>query len=1308
LKQLTFKWLKRLWTFIAANLIVIALILTIARVASTDINVYKVKLIQWIAAEYDINVSVDDISAGIDFSGLVLTLENVRFVDAPLLPFKLELKHLFLHLDFINSLKEKELVFNDISLKGADLTLKSFQQTQSIESSLLDQTSTQLTVGSLKDIFLSRLNSFSIKDSQLNFTDHLSIKKTIYIQDLSWFNRGERHQGVGKASLSGVSNDNNLEFLINISGDAKGDNSQLLANLYAHADNLNLQEYLQPQINPLATLKKAKASFKLWGEFDFNGPKHLQVELGRSDIAWELLGESHDWQLKQGLLQFSYQDYNWLFDTYDLNFDYNYVPWPTMKLSGKGVGGQSGHFDLAGVNLNTITPFALLFSTASQSQIETVKRLEIGGDVNSIDVTVDKPGELTIRTNIDAFNNQAVGAIPGISDADMVISANQDTGRAHITLSPQNINFDQQLNRAIPVKQGDLWLNWAIADEGITVSSEKSALVTDDIDSLTQFSLFIPQQGQSERQPFLSLYSYVSVNDASKAQHYFPINAMGQDVYDYLQPTVSQGEVTGAKVLWYGALSDYPYAQQQGVFQAFIPVKNAHYNFYEGWQGLTDLDIDLLFENDRLSMHSSTAKLGAMQLQDVVGQVDHLTADGVIEIKGKVVEEGEKVAQYIANTPLKENVGEALKVINIHKPIQGDIEIRIPLDSANGDPLVTGVLDFEDNDVDLELSDALTIPFKQVTGQLRFNNGEVNTKGMSAALFEQPVDFSFYTTPLADQFQMKMDLSGQWNAETLTENRPELSILQLGGKFDWQGDVAFTQFDEGGFQYQLNLSSPLQGMKTDLPSPYNKNPLQTWLTDVEFSGDEATAKWDATISNKVKFEGALDYQTDQTNIPYLYLGLGNAQRLPIDQDKQVIRIHESETSLTAWMPTILELVGYNQSKQEKQQQEDADSLLTIDDIYVNVKQSELFNEPLTNVNTHIQHQDKLWTIDTQSSQTDSHVEYREGIPDRYDINVKRLQLDSFDIDAAHALFFPSTGDALAARSENLREDYPEVFLECETCLYQKMNLSHLSAHVFPSKSRYTIDYLRFGEEDKFTHLSGVWDQRRTNIIVDSKENSDTSLLHRLGYATPVLYQQADVSGALNWIGAPWQFNLPSLSGVISAELENGMITEVNDNGARLLSFLSLDAIRRSLNLEYGNVFSKGLGFDSLSFSSNITNGIVKSDDFYLDGSAGKIAGGGLIDLPNFSVNYRLSYSPAVTSSLPVLAAFAVNPLTGAAVLMLTKLLEPVVDTIIRIDFSVKGVITDPVVKIESSEKGKIKLQNSAVLEALENQQAQEQ
>ena len=1298
MKKFIFKWFRWLCACIAANLILIALLLTIARVASTDVNTYKVKLIEWIAAEHDINVSVDEISAGVDFSGLVLTLKNVSFVDAPLLPFELKLDHLFLHLDFINSIKQKTFVFNDISIKGADLTLKSSYLLEGIS---IEESLTAVTIDSLKNIFLSRLNSFSIKQSQLSFTDQLSTQKTVYIADLTWLNNGLNHQGVGKASLPDTLGENTLEFLINVTGDANGSNEQLIANIYAHAENLNITDYLKPQINPLAELKTANVSFKFWSEFDFNGPKDLVIEWGDSEISWSLLDQFHDWKINDGLLQFSYQNKSWLFDSYDLNLAYNYVPWTDIKLSGSGVGGQFGEFDIEGVNVNAVTPFAVLFSTATEKNIQIINQLEMGGELKAVNVTVDKPGELTIGAEIDAFNNQAVGVFPGISDANIKISSNKLAGKASINLPAQNVLFDGQFNRAMPLQKANIELAWLNDDNGVELKGNNVSLVTDELTSLSQFSLFIPSQKASQVDPFLSFYSYSSLNDATKAQHYFPIIAMGDDVFEYLQPAVAKGTIEGAKVLWYGNLFDYPYLRNDGIFQAFIPVKNAKFNFYEDWEGLNSLDADLLFENDSLSIIANKAKLGSIEIDSLVGQIDHLDENGIVSINAHVKEDAQTISQYFIHSPFKDSLGEALKAFQIDGEISSDVALSIPLTEANGEPVASGTINLLSNAVDIKLGEESAIPLTEVNGVLHFLDEELTAKKVSAKLFEQPIDFSFFTTPLEDEYQINMDLSGQWDAAALTLNRPdELSLYQLSGTFDWLGDMAFTQFSEGGFRFDLNLSSSLQGMNSQLPIPYNKNALQTWPTKVNFSGDQAKAKWDVEISNKVKSIGELDYQTEEVYIPYAYIGLGDDQGFPLDNTKQVVRINEDEVSLTAWAPTLQKLI-LGDPLLEKEAVKDDKSLIDIDEIYVNIKQAELFEEPLINFNSRITHDGNLWNINIKASDLETKIEFRQGIPNRFDINLEQLNFQFFDLDNALNTLFKKEDALFDQPSENLREDYPEIFLKCESCIYKKMDFSSLNAHVFPSQSRYTIDYLKLGNEEYFTHVSGVWDQRRTNIIVDSNVNTETSLVHLLGYSTPITYEQAEVTGALNWIGAPWQFNLESLSGVLSADLEDGIITEVNDNGARLLSFLSLDAIRRSLNVEFDNVFSKGLGFDTLSVSSNITNGIVKSEDFYLDGSAGKISGGGLVDLPNLNVNYRLSYSPAVTSSLPVLAAFAVNPLTGAAVLMLTKILEPVVDTIIRVDFSIKGAMMDPNVTIESSEKGKIKLQNSAVLDEIE-------
>jgi len=93
------------------------------------------------------------------------------------------------------------------------------------------------------------------------------------------------------------------------------------------------------------------------------------------------------------------------------------------------------------------------------------------------------------------------------------------------------------------------------------------------------------------------------------------------------------------------------------------------------------------------------------------------------------------------------------------------------------------------------------------------------------------------------------------------------------------------------------------------------------------------------------------------------------------------------------------------------------------------------------------------------------------------------------------------------------------------------------------------------------------------------------------------------------------------------------------------------------------------------------------------GGAGRIAGKGLIDIPHQDINYKFSYSPAVGSSITILAAFAINPIAGAAALVISKVAEPAIDAVIRVDFTVIGPIKDPEVKLVNRETGKVKLTN---------------
>ena len=172
---------------------------------------------------------------------------------------------------------------------------------------------------------------------------------------------------------------------------------------------------------------------------------------------------------------------------------------------------------------------------------------------------------------------------------------------------------------------------------------------------------------------------------------------------------------------------------------------------------------------------------------------------------------------------------------------------------------------------------------------------------------------------------------------------------------------------------------------------------------------------------------------------------------------------------------------------------------------------------------------------------------------------------------------------------------------------------------------------------------------------------------------------------------PYRLSLPTLAGSADYQLEGGTLREVNDKGARLLSLLSLDSLMRKLRLDFRDVFDKGFYFESMSASAKVNQGVVENNDFYMKGAAGNLRGKGIADLVRWRLDFDLSFSPNLGGTLPVVAAFSLTPITGLYVLALSKLLEPVVDVVTRIDFRVSGPLDAPRLVEAGRDRARIKL-----------------
>lgn len=1243
---------------------------------------------QWLSSEYNVNLTFEDISAGIDLSGLILNVSGIELVDSVDLPYQLKLNHLFIYLNFWQSLSEQTLVFNRISAQGADITIK-----PTLKNSVKSE-STVVTTAALRKILLVQLSKFSIKDSQLHFIDPLQRNKTVVIEKLNWINEDGRHQGRGSASIPNGLADNSLDFVVDLVEQNEQQNSPLAGHLYVAADNFNINHYLTEQVNPNAQLSDAVLGFEAWAEFSSNRLQKLQLQLNNTELSWSQSAQDYQWKINSGLVQFTNTNEGWLLDSYSLDIESNQKKLEGLNVRGHGTS-DSAYFELDGVNIKDLIPLYLLRSDLQDKTIGSLLALDPDAQLDDLGLFKNSANKLQFSAHLSQFNNQPQGVIPGISDAQIEVIGDTSKGQLNIRLPNQSISFDGQFSREMPLESAQFDLQWLQMQNGFKVFSEHSVFNTRDLNSTTEFSLFFPNQYGQNKSPFLSLYSYADFNDASKAQYYLPIKALGNQVFDYLQPTLKKGQVKGAKILWYGALNQYPYRQNNGIFQAWVPLRESEYDFYGDWQGLKNLDLDVLFENDGLTMNAHRASLQKVEVKKLTASIDHLNPNGILTVNAEIIEDAQKISDYLKASPLKESVGKALSVIEVEKQLTGALQLTIRFNRKAQKSKTLGTIQLAKNNINIKLAEDVVLPLKNVQGEFSFINGNLMANNLHGQLFAQAVQISFNSEEQQDRYHVDVDLSGNWDLTGLTETQMILNPLKISGQLDWVAEIDFDNLSEGGYQYNVAFNSATRGVDIALPHPFEKNALQSWPTDILVSGDQSRSTIEAKIKNKLWFSGAVDYRQKQNNIPYFSLNIGTDNVSAIDKTKQVINVNLESLNIASWYQ---QWAFFSERSGKLKRQEKSPAGIQLDEINVTIKHADLFSQPLNNLKLRAVNDYKKWDAKIVSDNLQTAVQLRNGEPVRLDFDIKKLNFQALDLSNINADQELDSNNQ--PQSRNLLKDYPEILVECLECIYGDINLSPLSLHLFPNKKNLNINYIKIGNEKEFTEISGVWDQQKTNLIVKSVGDENNDIVKRLGYTSPMIFSKAELSGALNWIGAPWSFNLDSLNSTFSAELTDGAITEVNDKGARLLSLFSLDGIRRALNNEFNNVFSKGLNFDQATFSGSITDGIVKNDDFYLNGSAGKISGKGLIDLPNHDTNYQISYSPAVTSSLPVLTAFVISPLTGAAVFMLTKILEPVVETIIRVDFTVKGSLSEPEIKLINSKKGKVTLQHTDVLDEI--------
>ncbi len=197
-------------------------------------------------------------------------------------------------------------------------------------------------------------------------------------------------------------------------------------------------------------------------------------------------------------------------------------------------------------------------------------------------------------------------------------------------------------------------------------------------------------------------------------------------------------------------------------------------------------------------------------------------------------------------------------------------------------------------------------------------------------------------------------------------------------------------------------------------------------------------------------------------------------------------------------------------------------------------------------------------------------------------------------------------------------------------------------------------------------------------------------LARWGIIPAVEAHRGEVVFKGGWPGAISNFKLEKVAGDIQINLKKGRITHLDKSTeeklglGKLLSVLSLQTIPRRLKLDFSDLSEDGYSFDEFKGSFSLKNGVMNTQDSYIDGPVAYASMKGDLDLVKHLYDVDLRVSPYIMASLPVVVTIAggpiAGPIAGIATWVASKIINKGIQQISAYTYKISGPWLDPVVQ----------------------------
>lgn len=1009
-------------------------------------------------------------------------------------------------------------------------------------------------------------------------------------------------------------------------------------------------------------LKGGKGNIALWVDLDKGAISLVQARVKFNRLAWHLLHYKNSRIIQNFVANLSWKpsDKGWQFNADHIKLRAGGVVWPENQLSIK--------FDKTQRTYQIFVKSIIIESLLSQtiiwpSSIQNLLQIEPHGFLSDTQLFIKENQLSYILTRFDELGWSAKDNIPQVQNLSGVLNWQPEEGRLELDSEKTTIVVKGYPSQNFDLLNGSF--DWKELNNGLRVSIERFVL--------SQPELTISAQGAVDQVTRDSLGNIRLVTEFSgkNLQQWLPFlpkEYIKTKLYNWLRNDVKRIAQASGKMVISGLARDFPFDNNNGEFSITSHAIGGDLLINSKWQIIKEIEGYIRLRNRNLNIDIVNADFQGVPVKQLSLRIDDIGKDKeTLLIHGIINASAQKMMNYILASPLKEKLT-ALKMLSIKGLLLLNLRLEIPLYPENDDNLAKGDLTLKNNTI-LVKHHLRQFPLEDVSGALSFDEQGVTQSALVATAFGYPLNIKIQSVK-SPQPMTSILVDGECTMESL-QNRFKIPILSfLKGMF--YINAVFKITDNPNDLDSMNLKSSLKGLAINLPEPLGKTRDAIVPLEVNLDFDsKKSLRLRANYNNRLSTDIFFRDKKEAFEIKSGQIRLGSAQAL--DQNKPGLAL-------------VGTLYGFDLQEWKK-----------VIDKFSTDQTSNSFLPQLRIINVKM---GKLTFFKQQFDEMTVKAKILQNTDWSFSLKQKKIAADL----TYHALTNTLSGFVKylhLAKIDNANENneslstikpgqIPNLNLRIDNLSIGTMKVGDVTLKSQSTSERLKIDYCRIDSPVYQFNIEGDWTQKgRSNQSKMQFKMHLTDLAKSLERwdITPVVYAgTGDLEFHGSWNGTLYNFSLASLNGTMNLQLKNGRITHLSPETeeklglGKLLSVLSLQTIPRRLTLDFSDLSHQGYSFDIFKGNFSIKNGIMSTQDSYIDGPVAYASMKGDLDLVKRMYDLNLSISPHITASLPIVATIAGGPIAGVAAWIANKIINQSMQKISAYSYKISGPWKQPIVQ----------------------------